>query len=201
MAKTKWGIAERLARALRVEARSRGRLDALRRLQATLFRKQVEQNDKVCPECNHHFPVSAVERIRPASRSGHLRGLVLRPPAGRPAGLRRPPALSRTGQGRAGADRAERGRPRRPGVHQGNPHRLRDHRQQLHHGNHGLGRRREAHPGHRGGDAAEAPAGDRLRLGRRRPDARGDLLADADGQGLDGPGPLPRRRAACSSAS
>ena len=30
---------------------------------ATLFRKQVEQNDKVCPECNHHFPVSAVERI------------------------------------------------------------------------------------------------------------------------------------------
>jgi acetyl-CoA carboxylase carboxyl transferase subunit beta len=30
---------------------------------ATLFRKQVEQNDKVCPECNHHFPVSATERI------------------------------------------------------------------------------------------------------------------------------------------
>jgi acetyl-CoA carboxylase carboxyl transferase subunit beta len=30
---------------------------------ATLFRKQVDQNDKVCPECNHHFPVSAVERI------------------------------------------------------------------------------------------------------------------------------------------
>ncbi len=30
---------------------------------ATLFRKQVEQNDKVCPECNHHFPVTAVERI------------------------------------------------------------------------------------------------------------------------------------------
>ena len=28
---------------------------------ATLFSKQVEQNDKVCPECNHHFPVSAVE--------------------------------------------------------------------------------------------------------------------------------------------
>ena len=31
--------------------------------QATLFRKQVEQNLNVCPECNHHFPVSAVERI------------------------------------------------------------------------------------------------------------------------------------------
>jgi acetyl-CoA carboxylase carboxyl transferase subunit beta len=31
---------------------------------ATLFSKQVEQNDKVCPECNHHFPVSAPERIK-----------------------------------------------------------------------------------------------------------------------------------------
>ncbi len=32
--------------------------------QATLFRKQVEQNFLVCPECNHHFTVSAAERIR-----------------------------------------------------------------------------------------------------------------------------------------
>ena len=31
---------------------------------ATLFRKQVEQNLSVCPECNHHMPVTAVERIR-----------------------------------------------------------------------------------------------------------------------------------------
>jgi acetyl-CoA carboxylase carboxyl transferase subunit beta len=31
---------------------------------ATLFRKQVEQNLSVCPECNHHMPVSSVERIR-----------------------------------------------------------------------------------------------------------------------------------------
>ena len=31
--------------------------------QATLFRKQVEQMLNVCPECNHHFPVSAVDRI------------------------------------------------------------------------------------------------------------------------------------------
>jgi acetyl-CoA carboxylase carboxyl transferase subunit beta len=30
---------------------------------ATLFRKQVEENLSVCPECNHHFPLSAVERI------------------------------------------------------------------------------------------------------------------------------------------
>jgi acetyl-CoA carboxylase carboxyl transferase subunit beta len=31
--------------------------------QATLFRKQVEQNLWVCPECNHHLRVSAVDRI------------------------------------------------------------------------------------------------------------------------------------------
>ena len=31
---------------------------------ATLFRKQVDQNYKVCPECNFHFSVSAVERIK-----------------------------------------------------------------------------------------------------------------------------------------
>jgi acetyl-CoA carboxylase carboxyl transferase subunit beta len=31
--------------------------------QATLFRKQVEQNLLVCPECNHHFRVSAQDRI------------------------------------------------------------------------------------------------------------------------------------------
>lgn len=31
---------------------------------ATLFRKQVERNLGVCPECNHHMPVNANERIR-----------------------------------------------------------------------------------------------------------------------------------------
>ncbi|HWE40637.1 MAG TPA: acetyl-CoA carboxylase, carboxyltransferase subunit beta [Isosphaeraceae bacterium] len=31
--------------------------------QATLFRKDVERNLNVCPECQHHFPVSAAERI------------------------------------------------------------------------------------------------------------------------------------------
>jgi acetyl-CoA carboxylase carboxyl transferase subunit beta len=31
--------------------------------QATLFRKQVLENLNVCPECNYHFPISAVERV------------------------------------------------------------------------------------------------------------------------------------------
>ena len=30
---------------------------------ATLYRKQVIENLSVCPECNHHFPASAAERI------------------------------------------------------------------------------------------------------------------------------------------
>ncbi len=31
--------------------------------QATLFRKQVERNLSVCPQCQHHFPLRAHERI------------------------------------------------------------------------------------------------------------------------------------------
>src|SRR3954470_3570861 len=30
---------------------------------ATLFRKEVERNLNVCPQCQHHFPLSAAERI------------------------------------------------------------------------------------------------------------------------------------------
>jgi acetyl-CoA carboxylase carboxyl transferase subunit beta len=30
---------------------------------ATLFRKQVLENLNVCPECNHHFPMTAVDRV------------------------------------------------------------------------------------------------------------------------------------------
>ena len=31
--------------------------------QATLFRKQVDENLGVCPDCNHHFALSARDRI------------------------------------------------------------------------------------------------------------------------------------------
>jgi acetyl-CoA carboxylase carboxyl transferase subunit beta len=34
------------------------------RCQATLFRKEVERNQQVCPQCDHHFAVPARERIR-----------------------------------------------------------------------------------------------------------------------------------------
>ena len=91
----------------------------------TLFRKQVEQNLNVCPECNHHFSVSAVDRIAQLLDADTFEEWYRRPPPRRPARLQRPPALSRAGQGRAGTDRPERGGRRRPGVHQGDPHRLR----------------------------------------------------------------------------
>jgi acetyl-CoA carboxylase carboxyl transferase subunit beta len=34
------------------------------RCQAMLFRKEVERNQRVCPQCDHHFAVPARERIR-----------------------------------------------------------------------------------------------------------------------------------------
>ena len=61
--------------------------------QATLFRKQVEQNLVVCPECNHHFPGLGRRADRPAPRRRHVRGMVSRPAAARPARLQRPPSL------------------------------------------------------------------------------------------------------------
>ena len=157
--------------------------------QATLFRKQLEQNLIVCPECNHHLPSRPAERIISSWMRTHSRN-GCRPPARRPTGVQRPSPLSRAGQGRAGGDRAERGRGRRSGIHPWNTHRVRHHRQQFHHGQHGVGRRREADPGHRGSDPAASPARDRLGLRRRRPDARGDFLPDADGEGLNRLGPL-----------
>ena len=28
-----------------------------------VFRKEVERNNKVCPKCDYHFPISVIERI------------------------------------------------------------------------------------------------------------------------------------------
>ena len=105
--------------------------------QATLFRKQVEQNLKVCPECNHHFPVSAVERIAQLLDADTFEEWFSDLQPADPLGFNdRRPYPERVKAEQA-ADRPERGRRRRPGVHQGHPHRLRRHRQQLHHGSMG----------------------------------------------------------------
>ena len=193
-------VAERLARALRIQTRARGRLHALRRLQATLFRKQVEQNDKVCPECNHHFSVSATERIAqlldPDTYEDWFSGLQPADPLG--FDDRRPyPERIKAEQERTGLKEAAL-------VGQGFIKGIRivlgitDSSFIM--GSHGLGRRREAHPRHRGGHPPEAAAGDRLGIGRRGPDARRHLFADADGQGVDRPWALSQSPAASTSA-
>ena len=34
-----------------------------------VYRKEVERNNKVCPKCDYHFPISVMERIALAGRS------------------------------------------------------------------------------------------------------------------------------------
>ena len=195
-------LGERLARALRAEDASRtGSGCAATAARRPCSASRSSRTCCVCPECNHHFRVSAVERIDQLLDTDTFEEWFADLQPGDPLGFndRRPyPERVKAEQAATGLKEAA---VVGQGFIQGHPDRLRHHRQQLHHGEHGLGRRREADPGHRGGDPAAAPPGDRLRLGRRGPDARGDLLADADGQGLDGPGPLPRGGRPVSSAS
>ena len=77
--------------------------------QATIFRKEAEQRLSVCPECNYHLYVSAPERIRQLLDEDTFEEWYADLDADRPAGLRRPDALPRAAQGRAGAHRPERG--------------------------------------------------------------------------------------------
>ena len=96
--------------------------------QATLFRKQVEQNLGVCPECNHHFLLSARERIAQLldldTFEEWFSGLQPLDPLG--FNDRRP--YPERVKSRAGTDRPGRGGGRRPGLYQGHPHRPGAHR-------------------------------------------------------------------------
>ena len=38
-----------------------------------VFRKEIEKNDKVCPKCNYHFPISVEERLRLMLDEGSFR--------------------------------------------------------------------------------------------------------------------------------
>ena len=147
---------ERLAWALRAEARAGRRLDALRRMPGHPLSQAGRAKPGRLPRVQPPFSPVRDGADRPAPGRGHVRGMVRRAAAARSARLQRPPALPRARPGRASTHGPGRGGRRRPGIHQGHPHRLRDHRQQLHHGEHGLGRRRETDPGDRGGDPAAA---------------------------------------------
>ena len=132
-------------------------LDALRGLRGDPLPQGGRAQPRAsAPQCDHHFTVPARDRIAQLLDTDTFEEWFadLRP--GDPLGFNdRRPYPDRVVAEQA-ADRPDRGRPRRPGVHQGHPPRLRPHRLRLHHGEHGLGRRREADPGHRAGDPPEA---------------------------------------------
>ena len=86
---------------------------------ATLFRKQVVENLNVCPECDHHFPITAWDRVAQLLDADTFEEwhADLRP--GDPLGFndRRPyPERVKAEQDRTGLTE---GRHHRSGVHQG----------------------------------------------------------------------------------
>ena len=121
---------------------------------ATIFRKEAESRLNVCPECDYHFYLPARERIAQLLDEDSFEEWFtdLRPCD--PLEFKdRLPYAERL-QGGAGQDRhARRGRGR-PGLHPRPAGGLRRHRLRLHGRQHGLGGRREADAGRRGGDAA-----------------------------------------------
>jgi len=105
-----------------------------------------------------------------------------RPEARRPARVSRQEAVC--GANRRGAEangtqgRGAHGHRHDPGPTSG----LRRDRLIVHHGQHGERGRRAAHAARGAGDGRQAAADHHQCLGRRRPDARGHPLADADGE-------------------
>ena len=172
-----------------------------RQCKATIFRKEAEARFNVCPECDYHFYLPAARAHRPAAGQGQLRGVVHRPAAVRPARLQGPGALCSSAWCGAEQDRHGRRRRGRPGLHPRPAGRLGRHRLRLHGWQHGVGRRREADARGGGGDPAALAADLRQRLRRRRADAGGHPVADADGQGVVLPWPATTRPAACTSRS
>ena len=167
--------------------------------EATIFRKEAEKRLGVCPECDYHWYVSARERIRQLFDEGTFEewDADLEPvdPLEFVDKIPYREKLSEEQKRTGLKDAAMTG----TGMIRGRPRGLRRDRFGLHDGQHGLGGGREAHPRHERASAAPPAADHRLRFRRRRADARGHVLADADGQGLGRPGPLRSRPAGCSS--
>ena len=66
---------------------------------ATLFRKEVESRFNVCPECDHHFTISARERIKQLLDEDSFEEWFTEPPPVRPAGIHGPGLLREAPQG------------------------------------------------------------------------------------------------------
>ncbi len=164
--------------------------------QATIFRKEAEKRLGVCPECDYHWYVPARQRIAQVLDEGTFEEWDADLESADPLEFVDKMPYPQRLAGGAAANRAARGGRDGGGHDPRPPRRLRRDRFRLHHGQHGLGRRRKAHPRHRTRHRPAIAADHRLRLGRRRQDARRAALADADGQGLRGAGPARRCRRA-----
>ena len=121
--------------------------------QSMIYRKEAEKRLGVCPECDYHWYVSARERIAQVLDEGTFEEWYADLEPADPLGFADKKAYAdrlkaeqkRTGHARRG-DRRLRHDPRPPrGV--------RRHRFGIHHGKHGLGRRRKTDPAHRAGHA------------------------------------------------
>ena len=74
---------------------------------ASIYRKEAEKLLNVCPECEYHFYVSALDRIRQVLDDGTFEEWDAALAAGRSARIRRPEALPRAARRRAEADRPD----------------------------------------------------------------------------------------------
>ena len=100
----------------------------------------------VCPQCGYHMYLGAQGRIESVLDEGTFEEWDADLDADRSAGLQRQEALRRAAHRRAEADRPARRRAHRHRHDPRPPRGLRRHRFGVHHGQHGLGRRRAADP-------------------------------------------------------
>ena len=123
--------------------------------QATIFRKEAEKRLSVCPECDYHWYVSARERIEQVLDDGTFEEWDADLEPADPLGFAdKKPYAERLKAEQSPHRPARRGHRRH--RHDPRPPRgLRRDRLGLHHGQHGLGRRRKADPAHRTRHRAE----------------------------------------------
>ncbi len=156
----------------------------------TVYKKEVEARQHVCPECDHHFTMPARDRIaqlldedsfeewdtdlRPCDPLGFVDRI--------PYHQRLAEEQKKTGMN----DAAVTG----DGLHPRAAGGARHHRLRVHGRQHGERGRREADPRRGEGDRAETAAHLRQRVRRRCADAGRHPVADADGEDVRRAGPL-----------
>ena len=122
----------------------------------TIFRKEAERLFNVCPECGYHMYLSARDRIRRVLDEGTFEEWDAELSPTDPLGFDDKKTYAERIKAEQAAHRPARRRAHGHGHDSRPPRGLRRHRFGVHHGQHGFGRRREAHPPDRAGDRAAA---------------------------------------------